>query len=194
MPEAGGQRLLTVRQAAKVLGVSRSEMERLAAAGELMPLSVRGRAYYVRASVEQFADTPERPWQEWDAPETLPEIAAPRNGGGVYFIQGAERVKIGFSRQVARRLVTLRNLSPVPLRLVGWLAGDPCLERVIHQHFRHQRESGEWFRLTEDVARAIDYLNCHPEVREAARPFRASELPAAIGWLLYTLEELRAPG
>lgn len=64
-----------------------------------------------------------------------------------YFIEahGLNRVKIGSSRSVTRRLSTLSSMSPVKLEL---LAVTTCEEQLLHRLFTADRLHGEWFEKT----------------------------------------------
>ena len=65
---------------------------------------------------------------------------------GVYFIKGADKIKIGYSKNVPRRLKTIQNMCPVKLDLIGicknTVRGD---EASFHRYFRFSRSHGEWF-------------------------------------------------
>jgi hypothetical protein len=77
-------------------------------------------------------------------------------GPGVYLIaavngNSVSALKIGLTLCVASRLRTLRNSSPLPLALEGWLQCDTIrsaesLERELHLQFCAHRMHGEWFR------------------------------------------------
>lgn len=79
---------------------------------------------------------------------------APTVWSGVYFIEavGTGLVKIGFSRNVKRRMEYLRTTCPHELRPLLLLTdGSPALEAELHRQFAHCRVRGEWFRV-EDPA------------------------------------------
>lgn len=65
---------------------------------------------------------------------------------GVYLVEGAGLLKIGFARDVADRLAALQLGSPVPLRVVAYVPGEARkLERWLHLRYKHCRMHGEWF-------------------------------------------------
>lgn len=66
--------------------------------------------------------------------------------GWVYFIQGGDKVKIGWSRNVALRLSQLQTASADELVLLGCMPGTQETERRIHEAFSALRVRGEWFR------------------------------------------------
>lgn len=72
---------------------------------------------------------------------------------GVYFIEGAGLIKIGFTTDVAARLRKLRNSSPVPLELLHVISSEdaPDLEAMVHGMFAAHRRHGEWFTATEEL-------------------------------------------
>ena len=79
--------------------------------------------------------------------------------GNVYFIRAGENVKIGFSRDVSQRLAQLQTFFPFPLELLASLPGSALTERQMHRRFKCSRVTGEWFRLTPDIAAFVDENN-----------------------------------
>lgn len=72
--------------------------------------------------------------------------AARSKPGFVYFIQFSDRVKIGFTEDVARRLRELpydRVLAVTP--------GSLTQERRFHKQFRQMHVRGEWFRAEPEL-------------------------------------------
>ena len=85
----------------------------------------------------------------------------------IYFIGGAELVKIGFTAGDPRkRCAQLQVGSPHPLALLGAIPGTRATERRLHRRFAKYRVSREWFRL-EGALRAFVETGCCPS--EAAR-------------------------
>jgi hypothetical protein len=80
----------------------------------------------------------------------------------VYFIQaGADGlVKIGYAKNVQRRMSHLQVATPQRLRLLRTIEGDRTTEAAAHRHFASQRVAGEWFGFA-------------PEMMTAAFPDRA---------------------
>ena len=71
---------------------------------------------------------------------------------GVYFIRAGEYIKIGYSRNIARRMATLQCANPVKLKVVFGISSGRIhkLESILHRRFRHKRVAmggKEWFRL-----------------------------------------------
>ena len=75
--------------------------------------------------------------------------------GKVYFAEamGTDRIKIGWTRDVTRRLESLRCGCPVRLVLLGTMAGTLAEEYRLHRLFRALRSDGgsEWFHATAEL-------------------------------------------
>lgn len=80
---------------------------------------------------------------------------------GVYLIQArpSGAVKIGYSKDVYRRLPSLQTANAETLSIVGVLDLDQSGERELHKRFRHLRLSGEWFDAT-----VLDCLDDFPRI------------------------------
>jgi T5orf172 domain len=80
-------------------------------------------------------------------------------GGFVYFLETHDGgfVKIGFTRNLARRFDQTRRLLP-GLRVLGYLPGAMATESWLHAKFAAQRERGEWFRSHEELRSFIQVL------------------------------------
>jgi DNA-binding XRE family transcriptional regulator len=63
----------------------------------------------------------------------------------IYFVECADRVKIGFSNSPQKRFRVLATGMPFPARLVGVTYGDEAEEKRLHQEFASERVVGEWF-------------------------------------------------
>jgi len=79
-------------------------------------------------------------------PQTKKPSRMLRDLGRVYFVAGADLIKIGFTLDVPGRFDRLCGSSPVPLTLLGVMRGTPATERELHAKFAAQRAHGEWFR------------------------------------------------
>lgn len=73
-------------------------------------------------------------------------------GGSVYFIASGDRVKIGFTVNVGKRLAHMQIGSAEPLTLLQSIPGSWADERSFHARFDHYRIGGEWFRLEGELA------------------------------------------
>lgn len=83
--------------------------------------------------------------------------------GGVYFVKGADLVKVGyvgatFTGGLKSRMTSLQCGSPVPLTLHRFIpSGRPAhLETVLHRRYADHRHHGEWF--SEAILSDVDAL------------------------------------
>ena len=85
--------------------------------------------------------------------------------GHVYFVFAPElrRIKIGFTRDVARRFTSLRNSSPCDLLLIGSVRAAPVAEGAFHGLLQDFRRYGEWFDLTAEVGRTVLIVQAYGE-------------------------------
>lgn len=87
----------------------------------------------------------------------------------VYFIQFRDRVKIGTSTNIRRRV------SELPYdRLIGTIPGGPKVEATWHRRFAHLRSAGEWFRMGPDLMEAIASSICSAEEPPRTQPVAPS--------------------
>jgi hypothetical protein len=95
---------------------------------------------------------PERPALSLDVPAE--DLRRQHGRDRVYFLLAPSvgLVKIGTTWRLADRVADLRLMSPVPLELVGHIAGDVETEAAYHLLFTAERSHGEWFRYTGRVA------------------------------------------
>lgn len=75
----------------------------------------------------------------------------------VYFIAQNNMVKIGYSKDVKKRIKSLKTASPYPLILLGYIEGDKQKERELHNQFIDYKQSGEWFKLSDD--KILNFIN-----------------------------------
>ena len=91
---------------------------------------------------------------------------------GVYFFVTADDrfVKIGYSAKILTRLAQIRTIGPgtAGARLIGYLPGTIETERWLHRRFAALRDSGEWFRYTDEVRDFASSLLPPPKVKESA--------------------------
>lgn len=78
----------------------------------------------------------------------------------IYFIEaiGINRVKIGVTEVLHKRLRMIKTYSPVPLVLIGAIHGYKELEEEIHHKFKHLRKHGEWFEATDELREYIAHI------------------------------------
>jgi hypothetical protein len=88
----------------------------------------------------------------------------------VYFIEGAGRVKIGWTSDLRGRLSALQSASPVPLRVLASLRASRHMELELHDRFAEFRLHGEWFELADPVRLYIESIGSRVPVDDASEP------------------------
>ncbi len=76
----------------------------------------------------------------------------------VYFIRSGSRIKIGASRNVAKRMAALQTASANRLQLLGTCPGGKAMEFEFHKQWHGQKLEGEWFRSSPELLRFIAEL------------------------------------
>lgn len=74
----------------------------------------------------------------------------------VYFIEGGGLIKIGVTTNLPSRFRTIRNSSPVPVKLLGSIKGGNITEALAHQRFDRLRQHGEWFMDDPELRAYLD--------------------------------------
>lgn len=81
---------------------------------------------------------------------------------GVYFIHlepWPDIIKIGYAKDIERRIFHLDQVMPAPICLLAFKAGGTLEdEAAYHRRFARMRVRGEWFRLTCGLAQLISEL------------------------------------
>jgi hypothetical protein len=75
--------------------------------------------------------------------------------GVIYFIGFGDYVKIGFTRQLQKRLENIQTGCPEPLVVYASIPGSMKLEYELHQRFALFRLHREWFRKTPELTSFI---------------------------------------
>lgn len=85
---------------------------------------------------------------------------------GVYFVQQSHDgpIKVGWSRNIPRRMRQLQTAQGQPLRLLGHIeTQDASLEKVFQERLSKHHLQGEWFEGTSAVLEAIcSLIDEHP--------------------------------
>jgi hypothetical protein len=92
----------------------------------------------------------------------------------VYFLRAGDAIKIGRTKNLARRLRALATGSAAPLELLAAVPGGRDLEAQLHRRWRHLHLRGEWFRADDALVRSARALAVGP-----APPTPAEAAPAA---------------
>jgi hypothetical protein len=87
--------------------------------------------------------------------------------GHVYFAKAGDRIKIGFSTNVERRLRALGTGSPQVIQLLGVMPGSKRLERTIHDDLKAHRQHREWFTDCPAVRETLSRLPLEMPVPQA---------------------------
>lgn len=85
-------------------------------------------------------------------------IDQPDFKGMVYFIASTDRVKIGYTTHLGKRLADLNTGSPVELFVMDYVRANKRVEAALHDELSSQRVVGEWFELsdrTQDLLFAV---------------------------------------
>lgn len=84
---------------------------------------------------------------EWKAEWSADRAGKPRGRRGlIYFLQVGDKVKIGFTQDVERRISELQVASPFNLKLLVTIPGSLVTERRLQKRFMALRVAREWFR------------------------------------------------
>ena len=75
--------------------------------------------------------------------------------GYVYFVRCQHYVKVGYAKDVERRIAELQIGNPYKLEVVATVQGTPSLERAFHKALRRKYVRGEWFELDSEVQHLI---------------------------------------
>lgn len=73
----------------------------------------------------------------------------------VYFFSAGDRIKVGISKNVLRRLGDVSRTSGLSLTHLGAIPGSYALERFIHEKLAAHRLEGEWFKDCDEVQNLI---------------------------------------
>lgn len=81
------------------------------------------------------------------------------NNGFVYFVKADVTIKIGYAKDVYKRLKALQTANPIQLELIGYIPGNKEKESSLHALFDDYRLSGEWFKYSDEIREYIASLN-----------------------------------
>lgn len=77
-------------------------------------------------------------------------------GGWIYFIDGGENIKIGYSRSLDARMKRMNTDCGAGPKLLLALPGTFKTEKILHRHFAALRSRGEWFRKGQELLAYIE--------------------------------------
>lgn len=76
-------------------------------------------------------------------------------------------IKIGASKNVARRMIEIEQWCPFPIEVLAVVDGDLTLERRIQMKFVGSHSHQEWFHATEELLELIAKLQAGIPLSEA---------------------------
>jgi len=76
----------------------------------------------------------------------------------VYFLRDRDRIKIGYTNNLDKRISDLERRFQVGLDCLATTPGGADKEQRLHRRFDHLRERGEWFRAAPELLDYIDSL------------------------------------
>jgi len=98
----------------------------------------------------------------------------------IYLISHENKfVKIGYTKNIHKRLTQLQTSSPVKLDVLYLIEGDTNLEKELHKLFGHLVTSGEWFTFNDSI---LDYFK-DKECLLWSEGFTQSEKYPVIGFI-----------
>lgn len=133
-------------KAAEVLGTDTKLLKRLTERGLIPEAALLGTTYtYREQALVDF-----RPQFE-QSKDSLVESLKPPRVETVYVIRCGYRVKIGFTRNIAQRLHSLKTANHRPMELLTSWPAPQTEEKALHARFADLRVSGEWFALRKPI-------------------------------------------
>ncbi len=125
--------------------------------------------------------------------------AAEEPTGFVYFARTRKAIKIGYAKDVAKRVTALQVGNVNKLKVVLTLPGTERDERQIHWLFEDHRMRGEWFRPDSFVLASIDlmreegtftaFLERMRKMNEEAEARKREPIHPLAGAMLYTVKQ-----
>lgn len=81
-------------------------------------------------------------------------------------------VKIGFTKNLKRRLPFLQTACPAPIAIIREIEGTLETERWLHEYFDALRQHGEWFTYTDEMLAVVPTIE-PPKPLDCADPLLA---------------------
>jgi hypothetical protein len=109
-----------------------------------------------RTSIQPTLEAAEEALRRFTATFDRTHKSVPR-GPVVYVIEaeGLNRIKIGRTRDLAKRLLKMQTDCPVRLKLIAHLEDDGTVEQLLHRRFAAAHVHGEWFEAGKNLRREI---------------------------------------
>jgi len=126
--------------------------------GHKPKLSPRHQARLARHKAESEAAGKNPPKRSWVPQRRLVHMG-PRWTGGVYFVRaiGTKWIKIGMSTDIAKRVLDIHRVSPIPVELIAYIQTKQAsaIEKGLHRRFGDRRVRFEWF---EESPEMLEYI------------------------------------
>lgn len=137
---------IPLAKAAGILGVEQKELRKLAERGLVPNAFVFGRiCTFKEDALRDFLPEFER------SKDALLESLKPQKIDTVYVLRCGYRVKIGFTKNIAQRLHSLKTANHRPIELLASWPAPQAEEKALHARFADIRVSGEWFALRKPI-------------------------------------------
>jgi len=103
---------------------------------------------------------------------------------GVYIIQDSRgRVKIGYSKNVRGRLLSIGGAIGEEVALLRVIPGTKVTERWLHRKFSQYRIKGEWFHFTAGMLTIVTPDELPPRRKPVHKPGTSADFLAAAEFL-----------
>ncbi len=81
----------------------------------------------------------------------------------IYFIKAGQYVKIGYTRDITKRMSSIQTGNPLVLELLALIKGNNKKEKQLHYDFSVYHKHGEWFEYTGTLVTFIENI-CHQDM------------------------------
>lgn len=107
-----------------------------------------------------------------------------------YFVGSREHkmVKIGQTTKLKARMSSLRNSSPVPVKLFAVVFGSPSIEYALHERFSESRMHGEWFKLTDEISDCIEAIKARDFAKYIPESLCLNSMEDHVDYILKQIE------
>jgi hypothetical protein len=93
---------------------------------------------------------------------SIPRNKWPRDTG-IYAVRANDRLKIGWGKNIAKRLTGQQTFCPYPLELVAYVRGASVKdEKALHKRLSGSRLTGEWFAIDRQVIEVVAHMTNEP--------------------------------
>lgn len=99
----------------------------------------------VRERNKSILDEADRLEREQEAVRGVIRHLQENNESYVYLIEHENKYKVGFSRNINKRIKSFNTSHAIPCKIISIIPGDSSLESFFHKRFSINRIKGEWF-------------------------------------------------